>query len=199
MSDQNDDFFVGYADTPKPDRRFFLMAGLGLMAGTAAVAGGTAALQNNPGPGTWNQGDVRDWTGIVTGKPYAMLRTRDIDGTPRTALLSCLGKCGVAARIGNLERQMVRVRGSLIQRGRHAMIAVPETEMGWIEAVDAGVDEALAFPASELIGEVELAGEVLDSKCWRANCAEHLPAAAARAAACQSCLCRSFCCQNFRC
>lgn len=166
MSARDDDFFVGYAETPPSDRRFFLKAGLGLMAGTAALAGGLAALQRPPGPGSWDMADVRDWTGIVTAEPYAMLRTADLDGTPRTALLSCLGKCGVAMRIGALEGQAVRVRGSVIARGRHAMIAVPETEMDWIAPLGAPADPALAFPQAETLAQVDLAGEILDSKCW---------------------------------
>lgn len=161
-----DDFFIGWAETPKPDRRFFLGAGLALLAGTGAGAATLAALQTPPGRGIWNQGDVRDWRGVVTAEPYAMLRTRDLDGTPRTALLSCLGKCGVAARIGALAGQPAVVKGSLIQRGEHAMIAVVDG-MDWIAADETGeADPALAFPAPEALGETELAGEILDSKCW---------------------------------
>ena len=60
MSD--DGFFVGYADTPKRDRRFFLGAGIGLMAGTAAIASGVAALQKRPGSGAWDMANARlDW------------------------------------------------------------------------------------------------------------------------------------------
>ena len=159
------DFFIGYADTPKPDRRFFLGAGLGLMLGTGAVAAGIAALQRTPGPGTWDQAAVRDWTGIATAEPYAMLRTTDIDGTPRTALLACLGKCGVAARIGSHAGQPVTVRGSLIQRGDNAMIAVVDG-MDWIRPAGETPPTDLLFPEVEPLTEIDLAGEILDSKCW---------------------------------
>ena len=77
-----DDFFIGWAETPKVDRRFFFGAGLGLLAGTAATAGGVAALQNPVGKGTWNMGEIREWRGIATTEPYAMLRTLDLDGPP---------------------------------------------------------------------------------------------------------------------
>ncbi|MEL6662568.1 MAG: hypothetical protein AAFR33_06160 [Pseudomonadota bacterium] len=160
-----DDFFIGWAETPKSDRRFFLGAGLALLAGTAVTAGGVAALQRRAGPGDWAMGDIREWRGIATSEPYAMLRTLDLDGTPRTALLGCQGKCGVAARIGALEGQPVVVKGSLIQRGPHAMIAVIDG-MDWIEADPAGTTADLAFPEPEPLTEVSLSGEILDSKCW---------------------------------
>ncbi|MEO1100522.1 MAG: hypothetical protein AAFW65_01615 [Pseudomonadota bacterium] len=164
MSDN--DFFIGWAEeAPEPDRRFFLGAGLGLMTTTAGLAGSLAVLQQRPGAGTWNQGAVREWTGIITGQPYAMLRTVDIDGTPKTALLSCLGKCGVAARVGSLEGQPVVVKGSLIQRGKHAMIAVADG-MDWIKPLSEPLPADLAFPDLERVGPVSLVGEILDPKCW---------------------------------
>ena len=161
------DFFIGWSDdTPKADRRFFLGAGLAMMAGTAALAGALAYGQNRPGTGTWNMSDVREWRGVATAEPYGMLRTNDLDGTPRTALLSCLGKCGVAARIGALSGKPVIIKGSLIQRGEHMMIAVVDG-MDWIrEDNSAEAASNLAFPQIETISEVTLQGEILDTKCW---------------------------------
>jgi hypothetical protein len=164
---EDEGFFIGWADTPEADRRFFLRAGLGLMAGTAAMGAGLAALQRPPGPGAWNPDDVREWRGSVSAAPYAMLRSHDLGpGAPRTALLSCLGKCGVAAQIGALAGQPVVVTGSLIQRGRHSMIAVDELGP-WIRR-DSGAtpDPALALPPPVPLGGIELVGEILDSKCW---------------------------------
>lgn len=164
-----DEFFVGWAETPKRDRRFFLGAGLGLLAGTAAMGAGVAFLQNPPGSGQWATGEVRDWHGVATAEPYAMLRTRDLDGAPRTALLGCQGKCGVSARIGALAGKPVIVKGSLIQRGPHAMIAVVDG-MDWIreDTGDASGTrtEGLSFPTPGRVMDISLRGEILDSKCW---------------------------------
>jgi hypothetical protein len=160
-----DDFFIGWAETPKVDRRFFFGAGLGLLAGTAAVAGGVAALQRPMGKGDWNMGEIREWRGIATAEPYAMLRTTDLDGTPRTALLGCQGKCGVSAKIGALAGKPVIVQGSLIQRGTHSMIAVVDG-LDWIREDVGGDIDGLAFPKPEPVMEVSLNGEILDTKCW---------------------------------
>ena len=148
-----DDFFIGWADTPKVDRRFFFGAGLGLMAGTAATAGGIAALQHPMGPGDWNMGELREWRGIATAEPYAMLRTTDLDGTPRTALLGCQGKCGVSAKIGALAGKPVVVQGSLIQRGPHSMIAVIDG-LDWIREDKSGNVGAIPLHTTERDMEV---------------------------------------------
>ena len=163
---EDEPMFIGWAETPPADRRFFLRVGMGLTAAAGALGFGAAALQPRPGPGRWNPDAVREWRGIATAEPYAMLRTHDLGGGARTALLSCLGKCGVAARIGALDGQAVVIKGSLIQRGPHSMIAVDE-EGDWIRADSAApADPALAFPAGVPLGEVSLTGEILDSKCW---------------------------------
>ena len=160
-----DDFFIGWAETPPVDRRFFVRAGLGLMVGAAATAGGVAALQRPVGSGAWNMGEIREWRGIATAEPYSMLRTLDLDGTPRTVLLACQGKCGVSAKIGALAGKPVIVKGSLIQRGQHAMVAVIDG-LDWIQEDLDGTAGDLAFPEPEFMFEASLSGEILDSKCW---------------------------------
>lgn len=160
-----DEFFVGYLPTSKSDRRFFLTAGLGLMIGTAGLATGLAALQTPPGPGNWDQGRIAEFTGVVTATPYPMLRLLNENGTAETALLACLGKCGVSVRLGNLAGQAVTVKGSVIQRGRHKMIAVIDGD-DWIMPADSTPDPQLSFPAPLPLEQISLQGEILDSKCW---------------------------------
>jgi hypothetical protein len=162
----SESLFIGWADTPPADRRLFLRAGIGLTAASAAVGFGLAALQQAPGSGQWDPDAVREWRGIVTAEPYAMLRTNDLTGGPRSALLSCLGKCGVATRIGSFAGQPVVVKGSLIQRGQQAMISVDEAG-DWIRRDPAAAaDASLAWPEAQPLGELTLVGEILDSKCW---------------------------------
>lgn len=161
-----DDFFVGYSDEmPKSDRRAFLTGGVALV-GTAAAGASLLALSQRPvGRGTWDQGTVHTFTGIASAEPYAMLRTSDITGAPQTALLACLGKCGVSARIASYAGKTVSVRGTLIQRDSHVMIAVVD-DIDWITPVDSPQLPELAFPAAEPVVEASLAGTILDSKCW---------------------------------
>ena len=52
----NDPLFIGWADTPPADRRFFMRTGLGLTAAAGALGFGLAALQQSPGTGRWAKG-----------------------------------------------------------------------------------------------------------------------------------------------
>jgi len=160
------DFFIGWSDDmPALDRRFFLGAGLALSAGTVGLAATLSSSRNAPNSGSWNMGEIREWRGIATSAPYSMMRTRDLNGAPRTVLLGCQGKCGVSARIGAHAGKPVIIRGSLIQRGKHAMIAVTD-DIDWIEDDPATDVAGLAFPAIEPLEEITLRGTILDSKCW---------------------------------
>jgi hypothetical protein len=165
---KNDDsFFIGWGETPAIDRRFLLLASLGLV----AAAGGTAALiasqQTPPGSGSWNPDAERDWAGMLVRAPYPMLRTRAIDGTARTAYLVASNKHGVQHRLGALADGPVVVRGSLIARGANAMIAVADGN-AWARAATPAdqIGEGLTGWAIEDEGPASHLGEILDSKCW---------------------------------
>lgn len=165
MTDR-DDFFVGWAaKAPAADRRFFLGAGLGLLATTGGISALLASRQNGGGTGTWPQGDVREWRGRVTSSPYPMMRVLDEDGQVRTALLSCMNKCTPELRIDQYGDQEVIVRGSPIRRGPHLMIATQD-DGSWIEAAPDQTNADFSFPESETFGEAELKGMILDTKCW---------------------------------
>lgn len=167
MADQ-DDFFIGWAaKPPRADRRFFLASGVGLLAATGGMAYGVASQRNPVGPGTWDMSDVRAWRGSIVSSPYPMLRTRDANGEITTALLSCMGKCAVKLRIDAMGDRTVIVRGSPIRRGQHLMIATQD-DGSWIDLADTleDGDQELAWPAVETLGDVELNGVILDTKCW---------------------------------
>jgi len=160
------EFFVGYAETPKVDRRYLLglsVLGLGVAGGAGAFL---AAEQGGAGLGSWDMGTQLSLTGYLSETPYPLLRTTGIDGTLRTVLLACDTKCGAQEKLAqaSLSRDRVTVRGSLIQRGRHVMMAVANEE-GWITPDDTLPARLTGF-AEEDLGTVTINGEILDSKCW---------------------------------
>lgn len=164
---RNDSFFIGWGETPPVDRRFLLLASLGLL--TVATGGGAliASEQGAPGSGSWNRDDEREWAGVFVRAPYPMLRTRAIDGSARTAYLVSSNKLGVQHRLGSVADGPVVVRGSLIARGANAMVAVADGD-AWVRAATSSdaVGQGLTDWVAEDLGEAFRIGEILDSKCW---------------------------------
>jgi len=172
MSKQGEDqngFFVGWADKPAISRRSFVAASLGLV----SLAGGAgfvlARAQQQPGNGSWDPDAERDWTGVLVREPYPMLRTLALDGTPRTAYLVASDKHGIQSRLGDAVEGPVMARGSLISRDKNAMIAVADGE-SWLRTAAAALSPAdmgqLTSWTEQDLGPATYTGEILDSKCW---------------------------------
>jgi len=159
---KREDFFIGWnAETPRVDRRFMLGASLALIAGGGAMGGTLAADRPPVGAGVWEQGEARSLNGLLSLAPYPSLRTIDLDGAPRTVFLATSGK--TAPRIAaSLANRMVRIDGTLIQRGRQAMMAVDELR----PSAAAHNLADLTPPVAVDRGPVLLVGEILDAKCW---------------------------------
>lgn len=160
-----DEFFIGWAPPGPRTRRNFL----GLAAAATALGTGAALslgrASTPPGNGEWDGADVRSFVGVTALAPYPMLRTLDEDGQPHTYLLASQGKCGVDQRIRTVANQPARLRGSLLKRGNHAMIALSDGP-DWMEALQGEVDPRLAIPADAPLRDMVLTGEILDAKCW---------------------------------
>jgi len=158
------DFFIGW-DKPAPATR---RAFLGWAVSGALASGGLAAAfgaRSVPaGDGAWDQAAVQTFEGVATAEPYPMLRTLAPDGEVRILLLGSQGKCGVATRIAALEGQRVRLRGSLVQRGRRGLIALANED--WMTPLGGRADPRLLNPPLRLLGSAALRGEILDAKCW---------------------------------
>lgn len=165
MSGRDEGFFIGWAGTPKPDRRFLLGASLGLLALSGAGAALLGRSHAPVGTGSWNMSDVRTFRGMLVREPYPMLRTSALGDAPRTAFLVTSGKTGVQRRLGEMADGPVEVKGSLIQRGVNAMIAAIDGD-DWIVPGPNREDPRLADWPERDLGEALLVGEILDAKCW---------------------------------
>lgn len=159
------EYFVGYADMPGIDRRFLMglsVLGLGAAGG---LGGWLAAATMGAGRGDWDQGTTHELTGYVTADPFPMIRIPEGNGF-RTVLLACQTKCGAQRQLAaaDISDNRVTVRGSLIERGRHAMLAVLDGP-DWIEPAT-GLPNRLEPFTQERLGSADLSGEILDSKCW---------------------------------
>ncbi len=157
-------FFVGYHDRlPKTDRRTMIITGAAALVGAAVFGAKLAVHQQARGSGQWDQGKIVDLTGMVEQSPYPVLRTASLDGQMRSVSLVCSNKCGVAAQLAEFEGQPVWVRGTVISRGRHRMLAVV-SNAEWV-----GPAQGVTHPPKvqeEYLGRAALNGEILDAKCW---------------------------------
>lgn len=152
-------FFIGWSDdVDRPTRRRMLLTGLGLAAGAGALGLGLGARAPHPGPGEWDQGKKVAVTGTIYPEPYLHLLTEDLAGGLRPVFLAGAGKDRIHVRPA-LTFTGAAVTGTLIERGEMAMMAVdgiyPDPAPGRVRA-----------PPPKAFGEVVMAGEILDAKCW---------------------------------
>jgi hypothetical protein len=149
------EFYVGYLPIPpglkKTIRR--VIVGLGVVAVmTAAVL---IAGQHPFAAGTFEFQQYRDFRGILLSGPYAALAIPG-DGVPW--LLVGQGKHGVGD-LRSLDGREVNLKGERIFRGQDHMI---ELQSGTLRA---GEPRDLTATTVDL-GEVQLTGEIVDSKCY---------------------------------
>src|SRR6267142_6569641 len=117
----NDDFYVGYMpDAPRALGRILTRIAAGiLLAGTAA---GALLIFNQPSfaPSRFESGEYRDYEGVIEEWPYPTLVT-----DRARFLLVAPGKYGVAEAVRGLQGQIIRLKGSLIERAPDRMLVVP--------------------------------------------------------------------------
>ena len=156
MSDQDDDFYVGYGALPKKDRRFLLTAvpaGLLGLAGAGAFVGSKASSQ---GGGQWETGTPVTLRGRIGMHPYPVLWVGDVGH-----VIAGIGKKGADSYCKPLEGQHVELTGVRIVRNDCFMLGVAEAD---IKAI--ADDSAPAIPPLLRLKDVSLIGEVLDAQCF---------------------------------
>lgn len=159
----NDDFYIGYLAQSPPrlaghTRLVLVMLALVVTATAALVA----ARQRPAEAGTFEFGVKRSFEGVLHEEPLPLLRVTQPDGIITNYLLVGFGKHGLPKFARGHHGQRVRLAGSLIQKGPAVMVELNDeasfTPLG--PAVDDG------RPGEEVMGEVSLTGELVDTKCY---------------------------------
>ncbi|MCI0638437.1 MAG: hypothetical protein L0Y72_04650 [Gemmataceae bacterium] len=173
---RNDEFFVGWLQTPQGYVRFLKPMVLALVAIGGVVAGALAFFQRDPGNGHWDDTKIVTLRGVAITKPYAMLRVAgDNPGdAPRTFLLVEDGKFGALPRVsalvqGSEEGVRVEVRGTILHRDDRWMLAFEEGEQSLriLTQEEASWLPFLGWSSPKLLAEsITLRGEVIDPKCY---------------------------------
>ncbi|MBI2423055.1 MAG: ferric reductase-like transmembrane domain-containing protein [Candidatus Hydrogenedentes bacterium] len=152
-------FYIGYLRKMPPalarfNRRRVAAAITLALAATAALAWSQWPLQ----PGRFEFGETRTLEGVLYFSPVPHLYV----GGP-SVLLTGTGKFGLAEAYREAEGQKVRLRGTLIHHLGQTMLEVAPADQLTLLGPPA---EAEKRPASTSLGEVELTGELVDTKCF---------------------------------
>jgi len=118
-----------------------------------------ATAQKSAGEGVWDVSGEVDITGYLTVDPYPVLHIPGPD--PRSVILVQQTKMGATDDANPYANQWVTVNGFAITRGGWSMLQLlphstftPQTTAG------------TAAPAVVDLGQVEMSGEIIDSKCF---------------------------------
>ena len=150
-------FYIGYQDKApqalaRHTRRAVALVGV-LAAGTVV----SLALAQEPfADSRFEYGQPRSVVGRIVARPYPRLEVATPAGVTQY-LLAAAGKHGAASVAAPYDGQMVRLVGSLAQRGNARLLEV-----------DSILAQAGSLPPvlQRALGAFELRGEIVDSKCW---------------------------------
>lgn len=156
------ELYVGYLGTPRSHMKVLRVAVPVTMWLLALIAGVISFSGPAWGGGAWDTSAEREWTGVVSVDPYPVLLTSDGAMIPVVEM----GKRGAMDRLGTLSGRLVTLRGYELNRAGGRMIELAPDERG-VEVLEQDLGESGSEPVeTETFGEVELEGEVLDSKCF---------------------------------
>jgi hypothetical protein len=160
------EFYVGYLPkAPSGIARKMKVVIVVLFAAATTSAIGFAALQRTYSRSVFESGKERTFEGVIEASPYPALLSSP-DGANSSALrylLVAKGKHGADSQVAAYLGKSVRVRGMLIYRDDQKMIVLSG---GSIAAPD---DAQQNQVAPKNLGEFDLVGEIVDSKCYLGN------------------------------
>lgn len=157
MTPVNDDFYIGY-ETALPTgarARIFGVIGVWLAAFVATLLIVLSAQSPLPAS-SFAYGSSLEFTGKVQLDPYPMLHTDD----GRLWIVGP-GKRGARSWLMDANGREVRLLGALIQRGPHRMVELIPESLTIVPDASRPPE-----PAPVDYGEAELAGEIVDAKCY---------------------------------
>ena len=160
------EFYVGYLPkAPSGIARKMKTVIVVLFAAATTCAIGFAALQRTYSRSFFESGRESTFDGIIDASPYPTLLSSPDAANPRGLryLLVAKGKHGADSQVVPYVGRSVRLRGTLIYRDDQKMIVLSR---GSISALgDARENQG----AQKNLGEFDLVGEIVDSKCYLGN------------------------------
>jgi len=160
----SDEFYVGYLDQAPPGiGRFAQLCACALVLLAFGVGALVTAQQRHYGDGHFDFGVERSFEGWIELDPHPVLSVPrpSSDGVSRF-LLSGIGKAGAEDEFSaQADGDFVRLFGTAIYREGDVMV---EVAPGTVEDCKPPLGRVL--PESMDLGQVQLVGEIADSKCY---------------------------------
>ena len=159
MKEQENDFFVGYLPMPEGLKPFYKWLAVVLIVVAMGFAYWVSSSQQAVGNGQWLLSEQKTYQGYLSHDPYPVLHVRGDE--PETIILMSLGKHSSANLTSSLDGKEVTVTGIPIERGGWKLLELRDTSDVKI------LDSNQAYEVvPELLGDVTLSGEIMDSKCF---------------------------------
>jgi hypothetical protein len=160
------EFYVGYLPkAPSGIARKMKVVIVVLLAVATACAIGFAAVQRTYSRSFFESGTKRTFEGVIEAGPYPTLLSSP-DATHPDGfryLLVADGKYGADSQVAAYIGKRVRLQGRLIYRDDHKMITLSAGSIAVLS------DTQLNETAPKNLGEFDLVGEIVDSKCYLGN------------------------------
>jgi len=163
---RDDEFFIGYAP-PMPPRLARYVKGVVVVIGAAVCTWGIVAAAGHVPleGGTFEFGHPMSVSGRLVERPYPALQVDAADHLLSSLmLLVAPGKHGADALVRGRNGQQMTISGTRIQRDAHAMLEVDPGSLAG--RTSASVAETDVQHRSGDLGETEVSGEIVDSKCF---------------------------------
>ena len=162
---RDSEFYVGYLEpAPFGLRRFRRRVVSILAVAVVAVAITLAASQQPFAPGVFEFLNYRTLEGVIDETPYPSLLVERPGaagaGYSRYFLVG-EGKLGAGSEVAGLNGKRVTAEGTLIYLNGQTLFEIKPGSIGAVARTG-----RLQEPAAELLGEVTLEGEIVDSKCY---------------------------------
>ena len=162
----NDEFYIGYQKkAPAGIATAIRSIAVAIMALVVLVAGIVAAQQRLIDTGRFEFGESKTFNGVLYETPFPhLLLIGDRPDDARRVLLTSFGKAGLPGFAEAGIGKRVRFDGSLIYRQNLTMIEMgEEASFQVLGDPPASVSDAQSVAR---FGEVELTGELVDTKCF---------------------------------
>lgn len=156
MSDSG--FYVGYLPMPRRHKRAVIASVVALVIVMLGVGGWVSASQGGGGEGVWDTGTPVTWEGVLVTEPYPMLMQDD----GSVVLIVEASKIGAQERFFGMGGERVELTGWRLERGDRRMIEM-EPGDGSVRVLEQNAGTGMVMVMGD---EVELPGEILDSKCY---------------------------------